>query len=233
MKFLIQKEGERNWLSLDSSGTLQEGKYRIVAESDYRQQDVEICITYEGYTERSYQSDRQIYHRRSNDQGLIMVIPYTYLGPGNWEIRCHSDVMSDFLGEGWQETQQLTVIPLSSQTQPSNPHLESYKARLAELIKTEIEPFLLAQAEKGEEGEKGEAEVITIELADTATNSYRCFDFAIPHNSSAICLDLPQLEPVSSNLAFTPSLPSLPPKLAGKTANSPKKSPRLPSLPAR
>ncbi len=237
MKFLIQKEGERDWLPLDAHHTLKEGKYRIVAESDYSQKDVELCITYEGYTGQSYQSDRSVYHRRSNEQGLIMVIPYTYLGPGNWEIRLSSDVMSDLLGEGWQVTQQLTVLSLLEPLFSPKPDLDNHKARLQELLTTQIEPFLVKELEKRKREaiiqEAVNSGVITIELEDTATNSYHSFDLPVPPNSNAINLDLPQVEIVADELAFIPCLSSLPPKLSPQGSTNTKKSPRLPILPGK
>lgn len=236
MKFLIQKEGERDWVTLAGHHTLKEGKYRIVAESSYGSRDVEICVTYEGYNDQSYQSDRSIYHRRSNAQGLIMVIPYTYLGPGNWEIRCSSDVMSDLLGEGWQATQQLTVLPLREPLSTPDSDLDSYKAQLEQLLRTKIEPFLVKELAKRKREEMQQAiinsEVITIELEDTATNSYHSFNLPLPANSNSIDLDLPEMDLVSNDLAFVPSLSSLPPKLSPQGTKNQKKSLRLPILPS-
>jgi hypothetical protein len=233
MKFLIQKEGERDWLELDSHHTLKEGKYRIVAESNYGHRDVEISVTYEGYTGQSYQSDRAIHHRRSNEQGLIMVIPYTYLGAGNWEIRCSSDVMSDLLGEGWQVTQQLTILPLCESVSSLNPDLDFYKAQLQELLTTKIEPFLVTELERQKRQEVINSEVITIELENTATNSYHSFDLSLPSNSNCISLDLPEMEIVDDSLTFVPLLSSLPPKLSGRGDTTKKKSPQLPTLPSK
>ena len=47
----------------------------------------------------------------------MVVIPFTYLKPGRWELRCCGDIMSDFLLRSWQETVQLQVLPFVEATE--------------------------------------------------------------------------------------------------------------------
>ena len=47
----------------------------------------------------------------------MVVIPFTYLRPGLWELRCCGDIMSDFLGLSWQQSIQLVVLPNTNTTE--------------------------------------------------------------------------------------------------------------------
>ncbi|MCX7596115.1 MAG: hypothetical protein N2235_20630, partial [Fischerella sp.] len=56
---------------------------------------------------------RRVYRRsrRTNAEGLMAVIPFTYFKPGIWELQCSGDLMSDLLGKSWQYSVQLQVLP--------------------------------------------------------------------------------------------------------------------------
>ncbi len=49
----------------------------------------------------------------------MVVIPFTYLKPGLWELRCCGDIMSDFLGNSWQQVAQLQVLPKATDVLPT------------------------------------------------------------------------------------------------------------------
>lgn len=51
----------------------------------------------------------------------MVVIPYTYLRPGLWELRCCGDIMSDFLGLSWQHSIQIVVLPKVTEVVLSEP----------------------------------------------------------------------------------------------------------------
>jgi hypothetical protein len=113
-EFLLQKEGDRSWLPLkEPSLILQEGRYRVVAHSSRANTDVEICVTHKSTTETPPKRRFQKRSRRTNPEGLMVVIPFTYLNPGEWELRCSGDVMSDFLGESWQQEVQFQISPIA------------------------------------------------------------------------------------------------------------------------
>lgn len=115
-EFLLQKEGERSWQTLKSEKlTVEPGRYRIVAHSSRTNADVEICVTHTTIAEVPPKRRSQKRSRRTNTEGLMVVIPFTYLKPGMWELRCCGDIMSDFLGKSWQNLIQLEVLA----TQPS------------------------------------------------------------------------------------------------------------------
>jgi hypothetical protein len=115
-EFLIQKEGDRSWLPLESPDVeILEGRYRVVARSSRVNVPVEIRITHDAIAEEP--PKRRVQKRTSgtNPDGLIVVIPFTRLHPGIWELRCTGDLMSDMLGEGWHHTVKLQVISHESE----------------------------------------------------------------------------------------------------------------------
>ena len=65
----------------------------------------------------------------------MVVIPFTYLKPGFWELRCCGDIMSDFLGLSWQQSVQLIVLPKATQIvlpEPKSPLLAPAKSEIQE-----------------------------------------------------------------------------------------------------
>lgn len=114
-EFLLQKEGDRSWLPLESPDVeILEGRYRIVARSNRVNTPVEVRIIHQ--LEEANQPKRRTQKRttKTNQDGLMVVLPFTWLQPGVWELRCASDVMADMMGEGWQHTVQLDVQPQDS-----------------------------------------------------------------------------------------------------------------------
>ncbi|MDY6898272.1 MAG: hypothetical protein SWZ49_09375 [Cyanobacteriota bacterium] len=111
-QFLIQKEGERSWHPFEKpSIQITEGRYRVVARSNRTNTDVEVRVTHSSPLETPPIRRIQKRTRRINSEGLTVVIPFTYLKSGVWELQCSGDLMSDLLGASWQYTINLTVIP--------------------------------------------------------------------------------------------------------------------------
>lgn len=120
-EFLLQKEGDRTWLPINSKTEIEAGRYRVVAHSSRINTDVEICITHDSTEEVPPKRRSQKRSRRSNPEGLMVVIPFTYLRPGFWEFRCCGDIMSDFLGNSWQHSVQLVVLAEMTQIELPEP----------------------------------------------------------------------------------------------------------------
>lgn len=111
-QFLIQKQGDRSWRPLESPNEeIIEGRYRVVACSDLANINVEVRVTHTSTLEVPPKRRIQKRSRRTNSEGLIAVIPFTYLKPGVWELSCSSDLMSDFLDKSWQHSVHLQVLP--------------------------------------------------------------------------------------------------------------------------
>ncbi|UKP00343.1 hypothetical protein [Nostoc sp. UHCC 0870] len=110
-QFLIQKQGDRSWQSLESPSTeIIEGRYRVLALSQLPHRDIEVRVTHFSHQETPPKRRIQKRLRRTNSDGLMAVIPFTYLKPGIWELRCSGDLMSDMLGQSWQYGVYLQVL---------------------------------------------------------------------------------------------------------------------------
>ncbi|MEH2460770.1 MAG: hypothetical protein V7K34_26360, partial [Nostoc sp.] len=110
-QFLIQKQGARSWHILESPNLeILEGQYRVLARSKLPNTDVEVRVTHSSTQE--VQPTRRILKRsrRTNSEGLMAVIPFTYFQTGVWELRCCGDLMSDLFGKSWQYSVQLQVL---------------------------------------------------------------------------------------------------------------------------
>ena len=110
-EFLIQKEGDRSWLPLESpSAEILAGRYRIVARSSRSSTAAEIRVTY--YDAQETPPVRRVRRRsgQTNPDGLIVILPFTQLQPGLWELHCTSDLMAEMSGESWQYAMRLEVL---------------------------------------------------------------------------------------------------------------------------
>ncbi|MEH2192259.1 MAG: hypothetical protein V7K98_06285 [Nostoc sp.] len=110
-QFLIQEQGDRSWHILESPNFgILEGQYRVLARSSLLNTDVEVRVTHSSTHE--IQPTRRIFKRsrRTNSEGLMAVIPFTYFDAGIWELRCGGDLMSDLLGKSWQYSVQIKVL---------------------------------------------------------------------------------------------------------------------------
>jgi hypothetical protein len=120
-QFLIQKQGDHTWRTLELSNLkLFAGNYRVLARSDLSNTDVEVRVTY--VSTQEIPPKRRILKRlrRTNAEGLMAVIPFTQFKLGIWELRCSGDIMSDMLGQSWQHTLTIEVLPPETTPQPPN-----------------------------------------------------------------------------------------------------------------
>ncbi|MEH2167535.1 MAG: hypothetical protein V7K41_12830, partial [Nostoc sp.] len=124
-QFLIQKQGARSWHILESPNLeILEGQYRVLARSNLLNTDVEVRVTHSSTEE--VQPTRRIFKRsrRTNSEGLMPIIPFTYFQPGIWELRCSGDLMSDLLGKSWEYSVQVQIFSLLAEREPRK-NLES------------------------------------------------------------------------------------------------------------
>lgn len=148
-EFLIQKDDDIKWYPANSSKLeLKPGKYRILAKSNRYNTVVDVRIS-------SSDQEKQYHQRRINSQGLVMILPFTELTPGtSWNIRCHGDVLAEFLGESWTENITLNVLPVGVQCPSVNAShslqnqvtkdnkVQKYLDQLGSLIREKVEPKL-------------------------------------------------------------------------------------------
>ncbi|MGP1374765.1 MAG: hypothetical protein ACTS3T_18185 [Almyronema sp.] len=115
-EFLLQKEGDRTWLPLESAEVeILEGRYRLMAHGSQANATVEVRISQLLLEE--IPPKRRVLKRqgKTNQDGLMVVMPFTQLHAGTWEIRCMGgDPLNDLMGDSWQHNIQFQVLPPSS-----------------------------------------------------------------------------------------------------------------------
>lgn len=127
-EFLIQKEGEP-WLSVQSPLEIEAGSYRFAARTQRVNVEVEVSLTYQGdILSLGYKHQRHV-----NAKGLI-AIAWTDIKPGWWQLRCGSDVISEFLGETWQENLQFQVVSAAETAVGDRPELAAVASEEVEEI---------------------------------------------------------------------------------------------------
>ena len=115
-EFLLQKEGDRSWLPLESPNVeILEGRYRVVARSSRKNSNVEVRIVHQATVEVPPKRRTQQRSNRTNADGLAVVIPYTTLNPGTWELVCSGDLLSELMGNAWKYSVQLHVVAIEAE----------------------------------------------------------------------------------------------------------------------
>ncbi|MCG8367266.1 MAG: hypothetical protein MJA27_28500 [Pseudanabaenales cyanobacterium] len=113
-EFLLQKEGDRTWLPLEAAKVeILEGCYRVMAHSSHTNTPIEIRLSQMLLDETP--PKRRILKRASytNQDGLMVVMPFTRLQPGAWELQCIHEPGSK---NGWRYSVQLQVLSQEDET---------------------------------------------------------------------------------------------------------------------
>ncbi len=152
LEFLLQKEGDRAWLALETPDVeILEGKYRVVARVPHPNTEIEIRVSYTSLLQVPPQRQVQSRSTRTNPEGLVVIIPYTRLKPGKWELSCLADPESK-PATPWQYSVQLEVLqaesdtsePLqpidSTETEPASSAIDSELAAAADRATPTPEP---------------------------------------------------------------------------------------------
>jgi hypothetical protein len=106
-EFLIQKDGDRSWLPIDSATVeILEGRYRMMVRSSRKSAPVQVKIVHDAVDEDPPVRRTQKRSLSTNDAGLMVVMPYTTLNPGRWEFHCASGTEA----ERWKYGIQIQVL---------------------------------------------------------------------------------------------------------------------------
>lgn len=88
-QFLIQKEGDQDWLPLESPNVeILEGRYYLMAQVDCLSTQIEVQIRHEYELDGVPQEVTQRRQQQTDAQGLLELFSFTYLPPGLWELQC-------------------------------------------------------------------------------------------------------------------------------------------------
>ena len=110
-EFLIQREGDRGWRTIETGNLqLMEGKYRIVANSDLIDTQIQTRVTYQT-PDPQPQRRSQSRNQTTNLRGLLAVIPFTDLQSGIWQFVCSGTTPAQV---SWQRMLKLRVLPAIS-----------------------------------------------------------------------------------------------------------------------
>lgn len=112
-EFLIQQEGDQTWLPLENKQVeILEGRYRVAVHTSLASTPVDVRVSQLILTEMPPRRRVRKRKGQTNESGLLVIFPYMQLSPGRWEIHCSgTDVLSDFMGAGWERAVQLEVVP--------------------------------------------------------------------------------------------------------------------------
>ncbi len=122
-EFVLQQQGHNTWIHIkESTIQLMEGRYRLVLNSTLPDTDIEISITHDDINEKPPKRRFQKRSRRTNHQGLMLVLPFSYFKNGMWEITCNIPSHND--ESDLKKSLQLQILkqPLSiySETEINN-----------------------------------------------------------------------------------------------------------------
>jgi hypothetical protein len=136
--FLIQREGDRVWQPIQTPILeVEECRYRLIGQTNIFNLFAEIRVNVEPFEALSVSECRQTYFRRTNSEGLIIILPFTYFFAGLWELSCCCDAMSELMGENWRVSQQIFSVPQAAYLDPTayfNPCPEETEFNLPEPV---------------------------------------------------------------------------------------------------
>ena len=118
-EFLIQQEGELAWLSLKSGKTeVLAGRYRVIARCDRPNTPADISVTYEPLDRTTTSPLIRKRIKQTNEDGLMVVLPYTDFTPGLWNLGCSGRAGVGETPADWHYAAQIQVLPPVEMPQP-------------------------------------------------------------------------------------------------------------------
>jgi hypothetical protein len=117
-EFLIQREGDKGWRPIKTGGLqLMEGRYRIVANSNLNDTEIQTQITHQVMGDTAPERRSQPRSHVSNSRGLVVVMPFADLRSGVWQFVCSGTEIDT----SWQQVLHLKVLPHSETIAPVTP----------------------------------------------------------------------------------------------------------------
>lgn len=91
--------------------SLRTGEYRLIAQRCPPQIEVEIQVFFQTLDPENPQRRSQKRLGKTSPEGLMVIVPFTELRPGWWELRISSPQMRELRGDSWQTILKLKVRP--------------------------------------------------------------------------------------------------------------------------
>lgn len=117
-EFLLQQEGDRSWLPLESPDVeILEGRYRVMVKTAVPDTVMDIRITHESTDELPIKRRTQVRSGETSAKGLLLVIPFTQMQPGVWELAIgvpHNESRDEARGASQHYSVQLHVLTKES-----------------------------------------------------------------------------------------------------------------------
>ena len=117
-EFLLQQEGDRSWLPLESPDVeILEGRYRVMVKTAVPDTVMDIRITHESTDELPTKRRTQVRSGETSAKGLLLVIPFTQMQPGVWELAIgvpHDESRDEARGATQHYSVQLHVLTKES-----------------------------------------------------------------------------------------------------------------------
>lgn len=127
-EFLLQKEGDRDWLPLETAHVeISEGRYRIIAHTSFRDAAADIRLSRLLTSELPPRRKTLKRSGTTNENGLMVVIPFTHLTPGLWTLTCSAATASE---TPWKYRVEIQVLAIESGVEYWDTELD--EANLAE-----------------------------------------------------------------------------------------------------
>lgn len=124
-EFLLQREGDTTWLPLETPDVeILEGRYRVVARSGYPNAKISVRITHHALEETPPVRRVQTRTTNTSAEGLLIVIPYTRLKPGIWDLSCDPQLQPTLVSKSSDNSVKLRVLSNDSEPLEQPPHID-------------------------------------------------------------------------------------------------------------
>ncbi|MEB3189872.1 MAG: hypothetical protein VKL42_05975 [Snowella sp.] len=110
--FLIQKDGETEWSKLTDLSSLPAGCYQLAAKSDRPKLNVDIRITYQDLKQANPPQTIASISHHLDHEGFILLLPFTHLAAGQWQIHCFPSILAEMSGATWRTSLQFDITPV-------------------------------------------------------------------------------------------------------------------------
>ncbi len=179
LSFWVRRNGQEEWQPVPAEGaTLEEDTYTIVALSPQPHFTITVEVRQrplpaaeEGSPARpNSQTPATLIQSRSvrtNEEGIVIILPPTHLAPGFWELHCRdADLIAELFGEAeLNNCLRFQVVPApAQQEQPPSPTAQEVASKPPELAQKKevaVPPELFSLMHSELEGSPGEVLVVT------------------------------------------------------------------------